>query len=93
MYTHTDLGDADYNPSAAIFPAWFLIVERRRPAICSRVCGGRCPRLVKALQKRYTPETAADFGLDNYDYVVDAIDSLPDKASLILRPFLCLEWS
>lgn len=40
---------------------------------------------VKALQKRYTPETAADFGLDNYDYVVDAIDSLPDKASLILR--------
>ncbi len=40
---------------------------------------------VKALQKRYTPETAADFGLDNYDYVVDAIDSLADKASLILR--------
>ena len=40
---------------------------------------------VKALQKRYTPETAADFGLNNYDYVVDAIDSLPDKASLILR--------
>ncbi len=40
---------------------------------------------VKALQKRYTPETAADFGLENYDYVVDAIDSLADKASLILR--------
>lgn len=40
---------------------------------------------VKTLQKRYTPETAADFGLNNYDYVVDAIDSLPDKASLILR--------
>ncbi len=40
---------------------------------------------VKALQKRYTPETAADFGLDNYDYVVDAIDSLADKATLILR--------
>ncbi len=40
---------------------------------------------VKAFQKRYTPETAADFGLDNYDYVVDAIDSLADKASLILR--------
>lgn len=40
---------------------------------------------VKALQKRYTPETAADFGLNNYDYVVDAIDSLADKASLILR--------
>ncbi len=40
---------------------------------------------VKAFQKRYTPETAADFGLDTYDYVVDAIDSLADKASLILR--------
>ena len=38
---------------------------------------------VKALQKRYTPETAADFGLDNYDYVVDAIDTVTGKLALI----------
>lgn len=40
---------------------------------------------VLALQMRYTPETAASFGLEGYDYVIDAIDSLADKADLILR--------
>lgn len=34
---------------------------------------------------RYTPETASSFSIGTYDYVVDAIDSLPDKADLILR--------
>lgn len=40
---------------------------------------------VEAVQARYTPETAAGFGIEEYDYVIDAIDSLPDKADLILR--------
>ncbi len=40
---------------------------------------------VVALQQRYTPETAADFGIESYDFVIDAIDSLADKADLILR--------
>lgn len=40
---------------------------------------------VEALQARYTPETAAGFGIEEYDYVIDAIDSLADKADLILR--------
>lgn len=34
---------------------------------------------------RYTPENGAAFRLETYDYVIDAIDSLPDKADLILR--------
>ncbi|MDO4187294.1 MAG: tRNA threonylcarbamoyladenosine dehydratase [Bacteroidales bacterium] len=38
-----------------------------------------------ALQKVYTEETADEFALDTYDYIIDAIDSLKDKASLILR--------
>lgn len=40
---------------------------------------------VLALQERYTPENWEDFGLESYDYVIDAIDSLPDKVDLILR--------
>lgn len=40
---------------------------------------------ITALQKIYTADTADDFDLDSYDYVVDAIDSLQDKALLILR--------
>lgn len=39
---------------------------------------------VVALQQVFTEETAADFHLDNYDYIIDAIDSLKDKALLIL---------
>ena len=32
---------------------------------------------------RYTRETASTFALETYDYVIDAIDSLDDKAALI----------
>ncbi len=40
---------------------------------------------VTALQKIYSAETADDFGLDGYDYIIDAIDSLKDKALLMLN--------
>lgn len=39
---------------------------------------------ITALQQVFTEETAADFHLDSYDYIIDAIDSLKDKALLIL---------
>lgn len=38
---------------------------------------------ILALQKRYTLETSSEFELDAYDYVIDAIDSLKNKAHLI----------
>jgi len=40
---------------------------------------------ITALEKTYTEETAEDFRLEEYDYIIDAIDSLKDKALLILR--------
>ena len=39
---------------------------------------------ITALQKIFTAETAAEFDLGSYDYIIDAIDSLRDKATLIL---------
>ncbi len=39
---------------------------------------------IMALEKTFSEETAADFELDHYDYIIDAIDSLKDKALLIL---------
>ncbi|MBQ9672898.1 MAG: tRNA threonylcarbamoyladenosine dehydratase [Prevotella sp.] len=39
---------------------------------------------ITALQKIFSEETAHDFNIDSYDYVIDAIDSLKDKALLIL---------
>ena len=39
---------------------------------------------IMALQKIFSQETAEEFDLDSYDYIIDAIDSLKDKALLIL---------
>ena len=40
---------------------------------------------ITAIQMMYNEETADSIHLDDYDYVVDAIDSLKDKALLILQ--------
>jgi len=40
---------------------------------------------VVALQRVFDETTADSFCLDNYDYIIDAIDSLKDKALLILK--------
>jgi tRNA A37 threonylcarbamoyladenosine dehydratase len=39
---------------------------------------------ITALQQVFTAETAESFELGTYDYIIDAIDSLKDKALLIL---------
>ena len=39
---------------------------------------------ITAIQQVFTAETAESFALDTYDYIIDAIDSLKDKALLIL---------
>lgn len=38
-----------------------------------------------AMQQRYCEDASSSICLDNYDYVIDAIDSVPDKAHLILN--------
>lgn len=40
---------------------------------------------ISAMQKIYAPETAEEFHLEEYDYIIDAIDSLSNKADLIMR--------
>ncbi len=40
---------------------------------------------IAIVQRFYSEENAADFALQEYDYVVDAIDSLSSKAALILH--------
>ena len=39
---------------------------------------------ITALQQIFTAETADSFDIGSYDYIIDAIDSLKDKALLIL---------
>lgn len=40
---------------------------------------------ITALQRVYSEQTAVSFELERYDYILDAIDSLKEKADLILR--------
>lgn len=40
---------------------------------------------IRAVRELYTPGNAAGFGIEEYDYAIDAIDSLACKADLILR--------
>lgn len=40
---------------------------------------------IVALAQTYQAETADTFRMEEYDYIIDAIDSLKDKADLILR--------
>lgn len=40
---------------------------------------------IDAIQQIYTPENAESFHLEDYDYVVDAIDSLKNKIDLVVR--------
>lgn len=44
---------------------------------------------ITALQMRYSADTADAFDFADYDYVIDAIDSLADKALLIRRATEC----
>ena len=39
---------------------------------------------ITAMQEIFSEETAESFELDTYDYIIDAIDSLKDKAALII---------
>ena len=39
---------------------------------------------ITAMQKIYSAQTAAEFHLEEYDYIVDAIDSLSNKINLIM---------
>lgn len=40
---------------------------------------------ITALRQVYSPESVADFHLDQYDYIIDCIDSLRDKIDLLVQ--------
>lgn len=86
---HITLVDSDTVAESNInrqLPALFTTIGRPKvEVLAERIRAINPDAEVLALQARYTPESAPEFGLENYDYVIDAIDSLPDKADLILR--------
>lgn len=67
-------------------PATTLTVGRPKVEVMAerlREINPQCDIVARA--ERYTAATEAEFHLEEYDFVVDAIDSVADKALLILR--------
>ncbi len=87
--THLTLVDAD-----CVAPT---NINRQRMATVSTVGRSKVEALKEMLldinpdacidtrQERFTEASAASFELDRYDYIIDAIDALKDKAALILH--------
>ena len=67
-------------------PATLTTVGRPKVDVLARRLADINPELqVTAVCGRYDADTAPDFDLDAFDYVIDAIDDLPSKALLILN--------
>ena len=58
-------------------------------ALCNRLLDINPDAEVIAIQQVYNKETAPQFHLEDYDYIVDAIDSLQEKADLIRHATRC----
>lgn len=78
---YDDVAPSNINRQA---PALASTVGESKVEVMKRMLHAINPQVnVVAIDKMYTPETATEFCLEDYDYVIDAIDSLRDKALLI----------
>ena len=84
---HLTIVDADKVATSNINrqdPATVLTVGRpKTEAMRERLLSINPHSDIIAIQQIYTAETAATFHLEEYDYIIDAIDSLADKTLLI----------
>lgn len=76
-------------------------VNRQLPATCATIGRPKVEAMrshlleinpeadITALQTRYCADNADDFNFADFDFAVDAIDSVADKALLILRATAC----
>lgn len=88
-FTHMTLVDADCVAVSNInrqLPATMLTVGKPKVEVLrERLLSINPEADIEACEKLYTAETAEQFHLEQYDYVVDAIDSLQHKSDLIVR--------
>ena len=86
---HLTLVDSDVvcitNVNRQLMATTKTIGEPKVEALKSRLLEINPEADILALQKNFSKETAADFHLEDYDYIIDAIDSLKDKIELIIN--------
>ena len=86
---HLTLVDSDVvcptNVNRQLMATTKTIGQPKVEALKSRLLDINPEAEILALQKNYSKETAADFHLETFDYIIDAIDSLKDKIELIIN--------
>ena len=86
---HLTLVDADdvciTNCNRQLMATASTIGEPKVEALRRRLLDVNPEADITAIKCRYSEQTAETFHLATYDYVIDAIDSLRDKISLVLR--------
>ena len=75
----------DTNCNRQLMATSLTIGQAKVEALRSRLLEINPQAKVEALQKIYNADSAASFKMEEYDFVIDAIDSLSQKADLILR--------
>lgn len=91
--THITLVDNDYvcasNINRQLMATRLTIGQPKVTAMRDHLLTINPDADITAIHQAYTMDNSADFRLEKYDYVIDAIDSLPDKAHLILTASEC----
>lgn len=83
--TMVDPDVVDVSNTNRQLPALVSTVGRPKvEVLCERLLDINPEADIVARRERFTAETAEDFAIEDYDYVIDAIDSLADKMELIL---------
>ncbi len=84
---HLTMVDSDRvslsNVNRQLMATLHTVGEVKVEALRSRLLSINPDANICALQQIYSAETAASFHLEEYDYIIDAIDSLENKAALM----------
>ena len=87
--THLTLVDSDCisesNVNRQLMATTRTIGQEKVEALRDRLLEINPNAQITAIRRAYSAETADSFEMERYDYILDAIDSLKEKADLILR--------
>ena len=84
MATTKTVGQVNTNINRQLMATTKTVGQVKVDALKERLLSINPKAEITALQQVFSEETAESFQLDTYDYIIDAIDSLKDKATLIL---------
>ncbi len=86
---HLTLVDSDLvcesNVNRQLMATSLTIGQPKVSALRDRLLSINPEAVISIRQERFSEENSDSFHLEEYDYIIDAIDSIPDKAHLIIK--------